>query len=127
MSQPKWACLVWLFAALFGVVITVVFRTTHWLDGANPLVVGYVALEWQWPVTIIASVAAAIVGLLLIWRPTRGIMTWSGLVGVAWLVIYAWLTYSQRAELAAWTTDVFLGALGVIAAALSLTRSVRQG
>lgn len=111
MSFLKWAGVVWLVAAVFGLVITVVFRTE----------------QIQWILTIIASAAAAIVGLLIIWRPIRDIVTWSGVVGIAWLVIYAWLTYSQRGELVAWTTDVFLGAIGVIAAALSLTRSARQG
>ena len=42
------------------------------------------------------------------------------------MAIYAWLTYRQRTELVAWITDVFIGALGVIATALSLTRSARQ-
>ena len=100
MSLLKWAGVLWLAAAVFSVVITVVFR----IDQA------------QWLVTIIAGVAAAIIGVLLIWRPIAGIATWSTVVGVAWLVIYAWLTVQQRNETAAWTTDVFIGALGVIAA-----------
>lgn len=111
MNLSKWAGVVWLFAALFSVVITVVFRTE----------------QWQWIVTITVGIPAAIVGLLLVWRPMRGIVTWSGVVGVAWFVIYAWLTYSQRAELVAWSTDVFVGVLGVIAVAFSLTRSAREG
>lgn len=111
MSLLGWAGVVWLVDAVFGLVITFVFRT-------EPI---------EWIVSIIASVAAAIVGVLIIWRPARSIVTWAGVVGVVWLVVYAWLTYSQRGEPAAWTTDLFLGVLGVIAAALSLTRSARQG
>jgi uncharacterized membrane protein HdeD (DUF308 family) len=100
MSLSKWAGILWLAAALISVVLTVVFRTD----------------QVQWVVTIIAGVAAAIIGVLLIWRPIPGIATWSTVVGVAWLVIYAWFTFQQRSETVAWTTDVFLGALGAIAA-----------
>ena len=109
MGPLKWSGVVWLFAAVFSVVITVVFRD----------------VEWQWILTIIAGLAAAIVGLLLVWRPTRSTLMWSLIVGGTWLAIYAWLTYWQRAEQIAWTTDVFIGALAVIAAALSLTRLAR--
>lgn len=100
MSQSTWVGMLWLAAGLIGVVTTVVFRTD----------------QLQWIVTIIAAVAAAIIGLLLIWRPAAGIATWSTGVGVAWFVIYAWLTFQQRDEIAAWTTDVFIGALGIVAA-----------
>lgn len=100
MSLSKWAGVVWLFAGLFSVVITIVFRTE----------------QWQWIVTIIAGIAAAIMGVLLIWRPRGGTVTWSTAVGVGWLVIYVVLTVRQRDELVAWTTDVFIGAIGVVAA-----------
>jgi hypothetical protein len=100
MSLSKWAGVLWLAAALISVVLTIVFRTD----------------QVQWVVTIIAGVAAAIIGVLLIWRPIGDIATWSIVVGVAWLVIYAWLTFEQRGETVAWTTDVFVGAFGVIAA-----------
>ncbi len=100
MSLSKWAGLLWLAAALFSVVITIVFRT----------------VQVQWIITIIAGVAAAILGFLLVWRPVAGIVTWSTGVGAAWVVIYAALTLQQRGELVAWTTDVFIGALGAIPA-----------
>ena len=103
MTLRKWSGVLWLATAVFSVVITVVFRTDR----------------VQWLVTIIAGVAAAIIGVLLIWRPTAGIATWSTVVGVAWLVIYAWWTFQQRNETVAWTTDVFIGALGVIAALMA--------
>lgn len=110
MSQSKWAGVVWLVAALVGVVVTVIFRTD----------------QLQWLVTIVGSVAAAVVGVFLVWRSMRDIVMWSGVVTAAWLVMYVWLTYSQRAELAAWTTDVFVGALGAVAGASALTRSLRR-
>jgi len=100
MSQARWVGLVWLAAGMIAVVLTVVFRTD----------------QLQWIVTISAGVAAAIIGRLLIWRPIAGIVTWSTVVGAAWLVIYAWLTFQQRNEVVAWTTDVFIGVLGVTAA-----------
>ena len=111
MSRSKWAGVLWLGAALMSVVLTIVFRTD----------------QVQWVVTIIAGVAAAIIGVLLIWRPIAGIATWSIVVGVAWLVIYAWLTFQQRGETVAWTTDVFLGALGVIAALVAFRQKASAG
>ena len=48
-------------------------------------------------------------------------------VGVAWLLIYAWLTFQQRGETVAWTTDVFLGALGVIAALVVYRQKASAG
>jgi len=111
MSLSKWAGVLWLAAALMSVVATIVFRTD----------------QVQWVVAIIAAVAAAIIGVLLIWRPIAGIATWSIVVGLAWLVIYAWLTLQQRGETVAWTTDVFVGALGVIAALVAYRQKASAG
>ena len=110
ISLSKLAGVVWLVAALFSVAITLIFRI-YW---------------WQWVVTIAAGVAAAIVGVLLVWRPQRGVVKWSFGVAIAWLVLYAWLTYVQRAEQVAWNTDVFISALGAIAAAASLPQLARE-
>lgn len=100
MSLSKWAGVLWLVASLLGVVLTVVFRND----------------QVQWVVTIIAGIAATVVGVLLIWRPTAGIRIGSTVVGAGWLVIYAGLTFQQRNDTVAWEADVFLGVLGVLAA-----------
>jgi uncharacterized membrane protein HdeD (DUF308 family) len=102
-GQMKLAGVLWLIAAILAVVVTVVFRDD--------------ALEWV--VTIMAGVAAAIVGVLILSRPSAGIFAVSKVAGVGWLVLYAALIIKQRDELAAWGTDVFLAVLGVGAAILA--------
>ena len=107
MNAFRWAGVLWLFAAVFAVVITVVFRI-------DPL---------QWVVTIIAGAVGAILGLWLIARPTAALARWSAVAGLAWLIIYALLTVQQIGELVAWATDVFLAALGVAAATVAYRAS----
>ena len=103
MKGFRLAGVLWLVAAVFAVVITVVFRI-------NPL---------QWVVTIAAGAVGVIIGFLLIARPGAAIVRWSSGTGVAWLIIYAALTVQQSGELVAWATDVFIAALGVAAAILT--------
>ena len=100
MKALRWAGGLWLFAAVFSVFITVVFRTN----------------AWQWPVTLIAGAVGVVLGLWLIGRPNFALVRWSSIAGVAWLIIYAFLTLQQSHELVAWATDVFLAALGIAAA-----------
>src|SRR5437016_1718952 len=94
MSQAKWSGVIWLLAATLGVVATIVFRI-------DPL---------QWAVTMVAALAAALVGLLLLRTRRSDTITWSNGLGVVWLLVYAALTLVQRDEVAAWTTDVVIGA-----------------
>ncbi len=66
----------------------------------------------QWVVTMAISVVAAVVGLWLIARPSALVVSASNVVSVVWTVLYAVLTVLQSDELAAWTTDVALIAIG---------------
>jgi len=96
MNRLGIAGALWLGAAGFAIVMTLIFRT-------DPL---------QWVVTLAIGVAAAAVGLWLIARPSALVVSASNAVSVVWIVLYAVLAVLQSGELAAWTTDVALIAIG---------------
>ena len=99
MNRLGIAGVLWLLAAGLAIVITIIFRV-------DPV---------QWIVTIAVAVVAAILGLWLIARPRDLVVSASNVVAVVWTVVYAVLTVQQSQELAAWTTDVFLIAIGAAA------------
>ena len=99
MNRLGIAGALWLVAAAFAIAMTLTFRT-------DPL---------QWVVTMATGVAAAVLGLSLIWRPSALVVFASNIVSVVWIVLYAVLTALQSGELAAWTTDVALIAIGAAA------------
>ena len=96
MNRLRIAGALWLVAAGFAIAMTLTFRT-------HPL---------QWVVTMAISVVAAVVGLWLIASPGALVVSASNAVSVVWIVLYAVLTVLQSDELAAWTTDVGLIAIG---------------
>jgi len=96
MNRLGIAGAVWLVAAGFAIAMTLIFRT-------DPV---------QWVVTTAVGVVAAVVGLWLIARPSALVVSASNVVAVVWIVLYAVLTVLQSDELAAWTTDVALIAIG---------------
>ncbi|MDP9273764.1 MAG: hypothetical protein M3O93_09630 [Chloroflexota bacterium] len=96
MNRLGIAGAVWLVAAGFAIAMTLIFRT-------DPV---------QWVVTTAVGVVAAVVGLWLIARPSALVVSASNVVAVVWTVLYAVLTVQQSDELAAWTTDVALIAIG---------------
>lgn len=89
----------WLVAAAFAIAMTLIFRTD----------------SLQWVVTMAMGVVAAVLGLSLIASTSAVVVSASNIVSVVWIVLYAVLTVQQSAELAAWTTDVALIAIGVAA------------
>ena len=99
MNRLGTAGVLWLVAAGFAVAMTLIFRV-------DPV---------QWVVTMAVGVVAAVVGLWLITRPSARVVSASNVVAVVWTVLYAVLTVQQAGELAAWTTDVILIAIGVAA------------
>jgi hypothetical protein len=99
----------WLVAAGLAIATTLIFR----IDQA------------PWVLTIAASVVAAVVGLRLIARPGGRVVSASNMLAVAWIVLYAALTVQQAAELAAWTTDVFLLAIGAAAGVVAYRAAAR--
>ena len=96
MNRLGIAGALWLVAAAFAIAMTLIFRT-------DPL---------QWVVTMAMGVVAAVLGLSLIARPSALVVSASNIVSVVWIVLYAVLAVLQSGELAAWTTDVALIAIG---------------
>jgi hypothetical protein len=99
MNRLGIAGAVWLVAAGFAIAMTLIFRT-------DPV---------QWVVTTAVGVVGAVMGLWLIARPSVLVVSVSNVVAVVWIVLYAVLTVQQSDELAAWTTDVALIAVGAAA------------
>jgi hypothetical protein len=103
MNRLGIAGVLWLVAAGFAIAMTIIFRV-------DPV---------QWIVTIAVAVVAAILGLWLVARPRDLVVFASNVVAVVWSVLYAVLTLQQSDELPAWTTDVFLLAIGAAAGFLA--------
>jgi hypothetical protein len=73
------AGILWIVAAMFAVATTLRFR-------------GDTAV---WAVTNVASLIAAIIGVLLMWTPSRALVRVSTVGGVAWGLLYAALAIIQ--------------------------------
>jgi len=99
MNRLGIAGALWLVAAGFAIAMTLIFRV-------DPV---------QWVVTMAIGVVAAVVGLWLIARPSALVVSASNVVSVVWIVLYAVLTVLQSDDIAAWTTDVALIAIGAAA------------
>jgi hypothetical protein len=109
MNWLRTAGILWVVSALFAAAVSLIFRV-------DPI---------QVILTIAASAVAAVLGVWMIARPSTAAVRLSYVVGLAWLALYATLTFQQSAELAAWTTDVFLALIGV-GAALAGYRGTRE-
>jgi len=109
MNRLGIAGALWLVAAGFAIAMTLIFRT-------DPV---------QWVVTIAVGVVAAVLGLWLIARPRARVVSASNVVAVVWIVLYAVLTVQQSGELAAWTTDVLLIAIGAAAGVVAYRAAAR--
>ena len=99
MNRFGLAGVLWLVAAGSAIAVTLTFRV-------DPV---------QWVVTIAVGVVAAVLGLWLMARPSAPVVSASNAVSVVWIVVYGVLTALQSDELAAWTTDVALMAIGGVA------------
>ena len=109
MNRLGIAGVLWLLAAGFATAMTIIFRV-------DPV---------QWVVTIAVAVVAAILGLWLIARPRDLVVSASNAVSVVWIVLYAVLTVLQSDDLAAWTTDVALIAIGGAAGLVAYRAAAR--
>ena len=109
MNRLGIAGAVWLAAAGFAIAMTLIFRV-------DPV---------QWVVTTAVGVVAAVVGLWLIARPSSLVVSASNVIAVVWTVLYAVLAVQQSDELAAWTTDVFLIAIGAAAGVAAYRAAAR--
>jgi ABC-type multidrug transport system fused ATPase/permease subunit len=109
MNRLGIAGVLWLVAAGFAIAMTIIFRV-------DPV---------QWVVTMAVAVVAAILGLWLVARPGDVVVSASNVVSVVWFVLYAVLAVQQSDELAAWTTDVFLLAIGAAAGVVAYRSASR--
>jgi hypothetical protein len=109
MNKRAIAGALWLVAAGFAIAMTVIFRTN----------------QVQWVVTIATGAVVAVVGLWLIARPSALVVSASNIVAVVWIVLYAVLTVLQSDELAAWTTDAALIAIGAVAGVATYRAATR--
>jgi hypothetical protein len=99
MNRFGLAGVLWLVAAGSAIAVTLTFRV-------DPV---------QWVVTIAVAAVAGVLGLWLMARPSAPVVSASNAVSVVWIVLYGVLTALQSDELAAWTTDVALMAIGGVA------------
>ncbi len=99
MNRFGIAGVLWLVAAGSAIAVTLIFRVD----------------QVQWVVTMAIGVVAAVLGLWLIARPNALVVSASNVVSMVWIVLYVVLTVLQSDELAAWTTDVALIAIGAAA------------
>lgn len=103
MSESRTAGIVWIVAAVLGALATVVFRVD----------------QVQWVLTLIASAIALAVGVWLVRPQSATAILASTLAGVGWVGLYVVLAVIQSDEIAAWVTDIFLAAVGGVAALLA--------
>jgi len=109
MNRFGMAGVLWLIAAGSAIVMTLIFRV-------DPV---------QWVVTMAVGAVAAVVGLWLIARPSALVVSASHAVAAVWIVLYAVLTALQSDEVAAWTTDVALIAIGAAAGVAAYRAAAR--
>ena len=109
MNRFGIAGVLWLVAAGLAIALTLIFRTDR----------------VEWVVTMAVGVVAAVLGLWLIVRPSALVVSASNVVAVVWTVLYAVLTVRQSDELVAWTTDVFLIAIGAAAGVAAYRAAAR--
>ena len=96
-------------AGLLAITTTLVFRVD----------------QVQVVVTLAAGLIALALGAQMLLRPTSAAIRRSSFLGAAWFVLYLALAVIQADEIAAWTTDVVVGAIGVAAAIVALRASGR--
>ena len=96
MERLRIAGVLWIAVAVLSIAVTVVFRVD-----SNQVVA-----------TVGLGSATAVLGLLMLARPSRVAIPASIIAGIAWLVLYAGLAGLQSDELAALVTDAFLAVAG---------------
>lgn len=100
MDSLRTSGALWLVAAATSAGVTIVFRED---------------VVW-YTITLAAGVIAAVIGVLLLRRPTSTLILLSSIGGIAWVVMYGILVALQSDDIQAWTADAFLGVIGAVAA-----------
>jgi hypothetical protein len=108
MNRYQIASVLWLTAAVLGAAVTVAFRTDTDMTPKMDTTISSA-------ITLVASAFAAVIGILLLWRPGSMTVLLSTIGGVAWVALYGALTVIQLGE-TGWATDLGLGLVGAVAA-----------
>jgi uncharacterized membrane protein HdeD (DUF308 family) len=74
-------------------------------------------------VTLALGLIVLALGGEILLRPTSATIRRSSFVGAAWLFLYFALAVIQQDEIAAWTTDIFVGVVGLAAAVMTFRAS----
>lgn len=99
MDRLRLSGILWVVAAVLAIAATVVFRVD----------------QVQVVVTLAAGLIALALGVQMLLRPTNASIRRSRFAGAAWFILYLILAVIQTGEIAAWTTDIFVGVVGVVA------------
>ena len=102
MNRFQIAGVLWLVAAILGAAISVAYRTEATMD-----------TSW-YAITLVGSAIAALLGILLLWRPSSTTVLLSTIGAVAWVLMYGALTLIQFGE-TGWATDAAIGTIGALA------------
>src|SRR6185369_4956511 len=97
--------------ALLGAAVTVAFRTDTDMTAKVDTTISSA-------ITFIGSAIAAVVGVLLLWRPSSTTVLLSTIGGVAWIAVYGALTVIQFPD-TGWATNAVLGLVGAAAAVVA--------
>jgi hypothetical protein len=111
VSRYQIAGILWLIAAVLGAAVTVVFRTDTDMTATTAMM----DTTTSSAITLVACAIAAVIGIVLLWRPSSTTVLLSTIGGVAWVAVYGALTVIQFGE-TGWATDAVLGLIGAAAA-----------
>jgi hypothetical protein len=114
MNRYQIAGVLWLVAAALGAAVTVAFRTDTDMTATTAMM----DTTTSSAITFVASAIAAVIGVLLLWRPSSTTVLLSTIGGVAWVAIYGALTVLQYGE-TGWATDLGLALVGAVAAVVA--------
>jgi uncharacterized membrane protein HdeD (DUF308 family) len=107
VDRLRLAGVLWVVASLLSIATTVIFRVD----------------QVQVVLTSAAGLIALALGAWMLLRPTTATIRSSSLVGAVWVILYVALALIQADEIAAWTTDMFVGLVGLAAAFLAFRAS----
>jgi hypothetical protein len=111
MNRFQIAGILWLIAAVLSAAVTVAFRTDTDMTAKMDTTLSSA-------ITLIGSAVAAVIGILLLWRPSSITVLLSTIGGVAWVAMYGALTVVQFPD-TGWATNAVLGLVGAAAAVVA--------
>jgi len=111
MNRYQIAGILWLIGAVLGAAVTVALRADADMTAKMNTTISSA-------ITLVGSAIAAVIGILLLWRPSSTTVLLSTIGGVAWTAMYGALAVIQFGE-KGWATDAVLGLVGGAAAVVA--------